>query len=60
MTTKSGGCCDHKEQEGCAACRSDEIFAYWCETCQRSLPEKRCPYCGLKTRKKKEGDRSRA
>lgn len=26
-------------------------FPYWCETCERLVPEKRCPFCGLKARK---------
>ena len=43
-------------EEGCAACRSEEIFAFWCGSCERSVPEKRCPYCGLKARKKRQGD----
>lgn len=24
---------------------------YWCDACERISPEKRCPLCGLKTRK---------
>ncbi|MBU5635378.1 hypothetical protein KOM00_01360 [Geomonas sp. Red69] len=44
---------DQEEQQRCAACRGEETFPYWCETCGRSVPEKRCPYCGLKAQKKK-------
>jgi predicted RNA-binding protein with PUA domain len=42
------------EHQGCQACGADAIFSYWCETCQRSVAEKRCPYCGLKTQRKRE------
>ncbi|QXE89858.1 hypothetical protein KP001_15695 [Geomonas subterranea] len=54
MVKKSG--CEHegKGEEGCAACRREEIFPYWCESCARPVPEKRCPYCGLKAQKKKD------
>lgn len=40
---------------GCGVCRRDAIFSYWCSSCNRSVAEKRCPYCGLKAQKKKEG-----
>ncbi|ACM20278.1 hypothetical protein Geob_1921 [Geotalea daltonii FRC-32] len=26
---------------------------YWCDNCKKEVPEKRCPLCGLKTRKMK-------
>lgn len=55
MATKQSGCSDKEGHEGCAACRSEEIFAYWCKTCNRSVAEKRCPHCGLKTQKKRGG-----
>ncbi|MBJ6798953.1 hypothetical protein [Geomonas propionica] len=50
------GNCGHDDsgQKGCAACKREEIFPYWCQSCQRSVPEKRCPYCGLKAQKKKD------
>ena len=53
MATKETCCHDMNEQEGCAACRREQIFPYWCPSCNRSVPEKRCPYCGLKAQKKK-------
>lgn len=53
MATKESCCHESPEQEGCAACRREEIFPYWCPSCNRSVPEKRCPYCGLKAQKKK-------
>ena len=47
------GCGGDKHEESCAACRRDDIFSYWCKTCNRSVSEKRCPYCGLKAQKKR-------
>ena len=58
MAIKQSGCSEKERHEGCAACRGEEIFAYWCTTCSRSVAEKRCPYCGLKTRKKRGGDQT--
>ena len=48
-------CSEKPVPGGCAACHSEEIFPFWCDSCERSVPEKRCPYCGLKARKKKQG-----
>jgi len=53
MTTEKCQCGEHESQQNCASCRSEEIFAYWCKSCNRSVPDKRCPYCGLKAQKKK-------
>lgn len=50
---KQCGCGDELRDQGCAACRAEDFFLYWCKTCNRSVPEGRCPYCGLKTQKKK-------
>ncbi len=52
MASETCGCGD-KGHDGCAACGQDDIFGYWCETCKRSVAEKRCPFCGLKAQKKK-------
>ncbi|WP_224984172.1 hypothetical protein [Geomonas agri] len=54
MSGKGKCCHDDGGQTGCVACRREAIFRYWCEVCQRSVPEKRCPYCGLKAQKKKD------
>lgn len=35
----------------CWECGGGIPLPYWCETCQRMVPEKRCPNCGLKARK---------
>lgn len=51
------GCsCGEKHEGGCAGCAMEEIFSYWCESCKRSVPEKRCPYCGLKSKRKRGGE----
>ncbi|WP_198419501.1 hypothetical protein [Geomonas oryzae] len=51
----SGEKCGHtgEERKGCAACREEEPEPFWCPDCNKGVPEKRCPYCGLKARKKK-------
>ena len=54
MTDGKCSCGEEHREGGCAGCRAEEIFSYWCKSCLRSVPEKRCPYCGLKTQKKKE------
>lgn len=54
MTGEKCGCGD-KEKDGCAGCGVD-IFPYWCESCKRSVPDKRCPYCGLKSQRKRVTD----
>jgi predicted RNA-binding protein with PUA domain len=53
MEPNKCACGKEDQQESCAVCRSEEIFSYWCDSCERSVPEKRCPYCGLKARKKR-------
>jgi predicted RNA-binding protein with PUA domain len=55
MSAEKCGCGGHKEEQGCQGCQADAIFIYWCDSCQRSVAEKRCPYCGLKAQKKKGG-----
>lgn len=54
MATDKCGCGGHEDQGSCASCHADDIFGYWCDTCSRSVPAKRCPYCGLKTQRKKD------
>ena len=56
MDQKKCGCGDGHKQEGCSGCSGEQVFAFWCESCERSVPEKRCPYCGLKARKKRLND----
>jgi predicted RNA-binding protein with PUA domain len=49
---RQGCTCSEKNPEmTCRLCGSDLPLAYWCETCQQLVPDKRCPHCGLKTRK---------
>ncbi|BCS54936.1 hypothetical protein [Geobacter sp. SVR] len=40
-----------KSGEPCPCCETDQSCGYWCETCRRPVAEKRCPLCGLKTKK---------
>jgi hypothetical protein len=54
MAEKKCGCGEDHGQGGCAGCDSEQVFSYYCESCERSVPEKRCPYCGLKARKKRD------
>ena len=56
MGPKSCGCADRQGEGSCTACPAAEVFSYWCETCKRPVPEKRCPYCGLKARRKRSND----
>lgn len=53
MAQEKCGCGSDTHQGGCQACSAENIFAYFCTNCNRSVPEKRCPYCGLKSQKKK-------
>jgi len=46
--------CEVGRPESSPCCRAEQIFAYWCETCQVSVPDKRCPQCGLKAKKKRQ------
>jgi len=48
--------CGDKQQEGCSVPCEGEKLPYWCESCERSVPEKRCPFCGLKARKKRQAE----
>ncbi|HEY6873318.1 MAG TPA: hypothetical protein VI298_11400 [Geobacteraceae bacterium] len=40
-----------KPDEICSACGERQPLPCWCDTCKRAVAEKRCPLCGLKTRK---------
>jgi hypothetical protein len=54
MAENKCGCGGKHQQLGdCAACHGEAIFPYWCDSCERAVPEKRCPYCGLKARKQR-------
>jgi predicted RNA-binding protein with PUA domain len=53
MEQNKCACGKEHQEKSCTACHSEEIFSYWCDSCERSVPEKRCPYCGLKARKKR-------
>lgn len=42
---------ENDSQMTCRTCGYGAPVLYWCETCQQLVPDKRCPGCGLKTRK---------
>lgn len=53
-TTKDNdGCsrCEETARMTCRTCDSGTPLPYWCDTCRRPVPDKRCPGCGLKARK---------
>lgn len=50
MNEKECNCSEKDNELTCRSC-SSATPPYWCETCQRLVPEKRCPECGLKCRK---------
>jgi len=43
--------CGADQQDSCPVCEKKESPGYWCETCGQVVADKRCPLCGLKTRK---------
>ncbi len=45
--------CGEEAAETCPVCGKVEHQVYWCEVCDRVVPEKRCPFCGMKARKKR-------
>lgn len=49
--------CGEKPEESCPVCGEKEKV-YWCEVCRQQVDSKRCPLCGLKTRKM-PGERGR-
>ncbi|HXE95241.1 MAG TPA: hypothetical protein VN642_02460 [Dongiaceae bacterium] len=51
MDNEGCSCSDKKSGITCRACESGLLLTYWCETCQQPVAEKRCPRCGLKSRK---------
>lgn len=51
MDRKEGSCSENNSGMACRVCDNGIPLLYWCETCQRLLPDKRCPSCGLKGRK---------
>ncbi len=43
--------CGEKPGGVCPVCGERELPGYWCDVCERAVADKRCPLCGLKTRK---------
>lgn len=50
MATKGCSCGDVKSAQSCG-CPGAGTELYWCESCRRVVPDKRCPHCGLKAKK---------
>jgi predicted RNA-binding Zn-ribbon protein involved in translation (DUF1610 family) len=50
-----GGCIRIRKhpEAGCPDCGKFQL-SYWCDICQQEVPEKRCPFCGLKARKMRQ------
>ncbi|HEY3307510.1 MAG TPA: hypothetical protein VGJ93_03555 [Desulfuromonadaceae bacterium] len=52
MAGKNDKCgCGAGNRQKCPNTADMVTNEYWCEGCERLSPEKRCPLCGLKTRK---------
>lgn len=51
MATGKCKCGRGKPGEVCPVCGEGDLPGYWCEVCNQAVMEKRCPLCGLKTRK---------
>jgi predicted RNA-binding protein with PUA domain len=45
--------CGDNQRKACPVCEKRESPGYWCEICGQVVTDKRCPLCGLKTRKVK-------
>lgn len=43
--------CNCNDKDTGRLCDQASALPYWCETCERLVPEKRCLGCGLKARK---------
>ncbi|GFO54127.1 hypothetical protein GMSM_11340 [Geomonas sp. Red276] len=54
MGKEPSGCgCGGVQNGECLSCGMDAMLPYWCASCRRPVPEKRCPHCGLKAKRKK-------
>lgn len=51
MDKEECNCHEKNRERTCQGCDGENALPYWCETCERRVPEKRCPGCGLKARK---------
>jgi len=54
MDKKECNCVAKKAETACLTCGNEAPLLYWCETCQQLVPDKRCPNCGLKSRKARQ------
>lgn len=57
MTDEKCTCVEKKPEGSCPACEARDVPGYWCQTCERVVPDKRCPLCGLKTGKRRGKER---
>ena len=48
-------CTDDKAGTACRNCAKNAPLLFWCEVCEKTVEEKRCPSCGLNTRKVRLG-----
>ena len=56
MADEKCRCGMEKSGEVSQVCEACKQAGYWCDVCKRIVAEKRCPLCGLKTRKiRREG-----
>jgi hypothetical protein len=51
MTAKPCTCSGGQKGDICLECGGMTTLGYWCETCKKAVPDKRCPLCGLKAKK---------
>jgi predicted RNA-binding protein with PUA domain len=50
MVNRKCTCCVSKG-ESCSTCNPEGFPLYWCESCQETVEDKRCPLCGLKAKR---------
>ena len=51
MTDKPCTCSGEQKRDICLECGGVTAPGYWCETCKKAVPDKRCPLWGLKAKK---------
>ena len=60
MDKEGCNCNDKDAGKTCRLCDQGISLPYWCETCERLVPEKRCLGCGLKARKVRQPGQQRS
>ncbi len=51
MPERKCDCSRKGSDKECLVCAEQDKLGYWCANCQRTVPQKRCPLCGLKARR---------